>query len=53
VWLGDCGEPGQATFADLTGMHTITGKLDEALAQLDNVQSWNLGLRLALYFYQK
>jgi hypothetical protein len=43
--LGDSREPGQATLADLACVHAFAGKFDEALAELENVESWNLDLR--------
>ena len=43
--LRDGGESGQATLADLAGLHTIAGKFDEALAEFADVKSWNLSLR--------
>jgi hypothetical protein len=43
--LGYSGEPRQATLTDLAGMHAFAGQFDEALAELEDVESWNLGLR--------
>ena len=43
--LGYGGKPRQATLADLACLHAIAGKFDEALAELEDVESWNLSLR--------
>jgi hypothetical protein len=43
--LGNVGEPGQATLADLACVHAFAGKFDEALAELEDVEPWNLSLR--------
>jgi hypothetical protein len=40
--LGDAGEPRQATLAHRAGMHAFAGKLNKALAELENVEPWNL-----------
>jgi hypothetical protein len=43
--LRDGGEAREAALADLTGVDTFAGKLDQALAELDDIESWNLPLR--------
>jgi hypothetical protein len=39
------GEPGQTALANLPGMHAFARQFDEPLAELEDVESWNLGLR--------
>ncbi len=39
------GEPGQPALANLAGVDAFAGKFDEALAELEDVESWNLNLR--------